>query len=152
MNLSQELARRVERLARRFPAGDVAVLVGLLVLVANPTGECDPDEYVALTAGISSVLGAHLSAERIEALVEEAMDGLLEEGPDLRALAVGHRLVEQGRAEEGLRVGIAVAFASGRYGEAVHDRLETVARAAGITGARLEVLVREVREGLALDG
>ncbi|MBN2196590.1 MAG: TerB family tellurite resistance protein [Polyangiaceae bacterium] len=151
MNLTQEISRRIERLIRRFPEEDVLVLVDLMVLVANADGNIDPDEHVALSAGIESILGSRVAPEFVSEVVVESLDKLAEENLDLRALAIGHLLAERGEAEEGLRIGIAVALASGGLAEPEYDLLGTVARAAGVSGARLDVLIDHVREGLSFD-
>ncbi len=151
MNPTPEIARRIERLVRRFPDDDLPLLVEMLVLLAYSTGRVDPDEQVAVAAGIESVMGSRLQPDHVAALVAELVDQLLAESVDLRALAVGHLLAERGRADDGLRLGIAVALASGALADAEQDLLGTVARAAGVSGARLDGLIDKVREALAFD-
>ncbi len=151
MNPTPEIARRIERLVRRFPDDDLPLLVEMLVLLAYSTGRVDPDEQVAVAAGIESVMGNRLQPDHVAALVAELVDQLLAESVDLRALSVGHLLAERGRADDGLRLGIAVALASGALADAEQDLLGTVARAAGVSGTRLDGLIDKVREALAFD-
>jgi tellurite resistance protein len=151
MNVAPEIARRIERLVRRFAVEEIPVLLDLLVLVAQADNKLAADEHIALAAGLQGVIGDRLAAEEVTARVGEAMDAFVEEGMDLRALAVGHRLAELGKAEEGLRVAIAVALATGALRDAEQDLMGTIARAAGVSGARVEVLIEHVRDGLSLD-
>jgi tellurite resistance protein len=73
-------------------------------------------------------------------LVRESRNQIEVAGPSARARAIGRQLAERDAADEGLRLGLAIAFASDGFSAPERERLAMVAKAAGMSEARLDAL------------
>jgi tellurite resistance protein len=135
----------VDRLLAHFPAGDegLMALVDLAVLVAAADGRIDDAEMAALTESIEAIASGRLGASLARHLVEESCAQIRAIGPEACARLVGEVLAKHHAAEEGLRLGLAVAWASEGVSAEERERLDLVARAAGVSAARLAELARE---------
>ncbi len=137
----------VDALLAHFAAGDegLMALVDLAVLVAVADGHIDAAEMEALTESIAAIAGERLAASLAKPMVEESCAQIRTIGPDACARLVGEVLGAHGAADEGLRLGLAVAFVSEGMAPIERQRLEQVARAAGAGAARVGELAAEAR-------
>jgi tellurite resistance protein len=148
MFVSAELEARLRPMVEKFAADTISDLVDLLVLVANADGVIDPKERAALQTGMEIIAGATLIKPVVNALVQKSLEKIAKESVGERALVVGQALARANHAEDGLRVGVAVALASEGVAQAEHEVLAAISRAAGVSAARLDELIAE--EQLAL--
>ncbi len=111
----------------------------MLVAVAN--GVIDAAERAALAGALEAVMGSTVAPPVVRHLIRESRNHIQAEGIEARARAIGRALAARGAADEGLRLALAVAFASEGLGEAERERIEVMAKAAGATPARVDALI-----------
>jgi tellurite resistance protein len=131
----------------RFGADDegVSTAVDLAVLVAVADGVIDAAERAALAGAIEVVMGATVAPSVVRHLVLESRNQILAAGTEARARAIGGALAARGAIDEGLRMALAIAFASEGLAAMERAHIATMARAAGVTDARLEGLITAAR-------
>lgn len=141
------ISHLVDALLVHFPAGDegLIALVDLAVLIAVADGYIDEPEMAVLTESIEAIAGGRLGTTLARPLVEESCAQIRAIGPEASARLVGEVLAKHDAAEEGLRLGLAIAYASDGVSAPERERLEQVARAAGVAAARVSELSREMR-------
>jgi tellurite resistance protein len=139
------MQRLIDDLLAHFPAGDEAFItvVDLAVLVALADGRIDGAEMEALAESIEAMVGARLDAPLIGHLVTESRAQIRAVGPEACARAIGAVLAAHGAAEEGLRLALAVAWASEDVSAVELERIEQVAQAAGVADERVVELMGE---------
>lgn len=132
----------VDALLAHFSAGDegLIALVDLAVLVAVADGHIDDAEMAALTESIEAIAGGRLGGAVSRRLVEESCAQIRAIGPEAAARLIGQVLAARRAGEEGLMLGLAVAYASEGLAGVERERLEQVARAAGVPDARVAEL------------
>jgi tellurite resistance protein len=147
--LKMSISRLVDALLVHFSAGDegLIALVDLAVLVAVADGHIDGAERAALTESIEAIAGGRLGVTLAEHLVEESCAQIRALGPEASARLVGEVLAKHQAAEEGLRLGMAIAWASEGMSAIERARIEQIARAAGVGAERVGELVGETRGG-----
>ena len=133
----------VDAYLARFGADDegVQTAVDLTVLVAVADGVIDVAERAALASALEAVMGSSVAPTVVRHLIRESRNQIAAEGIEARARAIGRTFAARGAADEGLRLALAVAFASEGLGEAERERIAAMAKAAGATPARLEALI-----------
>jgi tellurite resistance protein len=141
------IPRLVDALLVHFPAGGegLIALVDLAVLVAVADGHIDDAEMAALTESIEAIAGGRLGVVLARPLVEESCAQIRAIGPEASARLVGEVLAKHRAAEEGLRLALAIAFASEGMSAVERERVDQVAKAAGVSAARLGELSREMK-------
>lgn len=137
----------VDALLAHYPAGHegLIALVDLAVLVAVADGHIDDAEMAALTESIEAIAGGRLHGSLARHLVEASCAQIRAQGPDESARLIGELLAGHHAGEEGLRLGLAVAFASEGLAGVERERLEQVAAAAGVAAERVAELCAEPR-------
>jgi tellurite resistance protein len=133
----------VEAFCARFGADDegITTAVDLAVLVAAADGTIDPDERAALNASLEAIMGASVSHQVVRYLVRESRNQTAAVGPDARARAIGGVLAAHRAVDEGLRLALAIAFASEGLSAPEREVIALVARTAGASETRLEALI-----------
>lgn len=140
------IPRLVDALLVHFRAGDegLIALVDLAVLVAVADGHIDAAEMAALTESIEAIAAGRLGAALARHLVEESCAQIRGIGPDACARLVGEVLRDHDAVDEGLRLGLSIAWASEGMNASERERLEQVADAAGALPARVGELSAEM--------
>jgi hypothetical protein len=126
-----------------FGADDEGIVtaIDLAVLVALADGTIDAAERAALAGGIEAVMGSTVAPAVVRHLVRESRNQIEAAGIEARARAIGGVLAARGAVDEGLRLALAVAFASDGLAAGERARIGEVAKAAGATEARLDGLI-----------
>jgi tellurite resistance protein len=139
----------MDALHTKLGGGEEAAVaaIDLAVLVATADGSIDAAERAALAASLEAVMGATVTPQVVRHLVRESRNQIEVAGANARARAIGRQLAERGASDEGLRLGLAIAFASNGLSVVERERLAVVAKAAGMSEARLEVLVAAAATG-----
>jgi tellurite resistance protein len=144
VKLSADIKPLVDAFCARFGADDEGIVtaVDLAVLVAVADGTIDADERAALAASMEVIMGATVAPTVVRYLIRESRNQIQAAGADARARAIGGILAARNATDEGLRLALAIAFASGGLAQSERDAITHVAKAAGATDARLEALIK----------
>ena len=139
------MQRQIDALLAHFPAGDEGLIavVDLAVLVAIADGQIDDAEMTALAESIEAMVGGRLAASLVGHLVTESRAQIRALGPDECARAVGSMLAARGASEDGVELALAVAWASEDVSAVELERIEQVAKAAGVSDERVVELMGE---------
>jgi tellurite resistance protein len=139
MAAEPSIAQLVDALLAHFPAGDegLIALVDLAVLVAVADGRIDEAEMAALTESIEAIAAGRLGAALARHLVEESCTQIRDLGGEACAHLAGEVLRKHDAGEEGLALGLGIARASEGVSAVERERLQQIARAAGVSEARL---------------
>jgi tellurite resistance protein len=127
-------------------------VIDLGVLVANADGTVDEHEREVLLQIFQTLLETKLSPEVVDALVTASVEVIKAAGDEPRARLVAAILGDCDAVEAGLRVALAIAFASEGLSDAERVVIDRIASAAGVTKARVEELVAEVRRYTDAEG
>jgi tellurite resistance protein len=140
---SADVKSLMDALQAKLGEGDEAAVaaVDLAVLVAMADGAIDTAERAALASSLEAVMGAAVAPPVVRYLVRESRNQIEVAGANARARAIGRQLAERGAADEGLRLALAIAFASDGLSDPEREIIARVAKAAGVSEARLEALV-----------
>lgn len=132
----------IEALVAKIGTADEALIaaVDLAVLVALADGTIDADEKSALTATLEALMRGRMAPHVVRHLIRESKNQIENAGAEARARAVGRELANHGAADDGLRLGLAIAFASDGLSETERACLAQVAKAAGMSDARFAAL------------
>jgi len=132
----------MDALVAKLGDADEALIaaVDLAVLVAVADGTIDAAERVALTSMLEALMRAQVAPAVVRHLVRESKNQIDSAGPEARAKAIGRQLADHGAADEGLRLALAIAFASEGLCDTERARIAIVARAAGVSDARFAAL------------
>ena len=132
--------------------GDPAMLFNAAIeagyLVAAADGTVDNAELGTLKRAILTLAGDELSAEDLDALIDDLIDLRKSEGEASRCRAVGELLGAHKSADEGLYLAAAIAYASNGLDRKELAVLEHIAHAAGMSQAALVTLATQVRDDL----
>ncbi len=137
----------IEQLCTAFDRGGYSPtpIIDLGVLVANADGTVDASEREMLTEIYQTLLETKLTAEVVDHLVTASLEVIQAAGAEPRARLIAAILHDCNAVESGLRVALAVAFASEGLSDAERTVIDRIAEAAELPKARLEELVEEVR-------
>lgn len=135
----------VERLCARFADRDegLLVLTDLIVLIAAADTVIDDTEKRALAESVETMLSSHVAPRVLRTVVDESRARIRGIGPDLSADAIGRKLAARRAADDGLRLAIFIAAVSDGICAVERQRIERVARAAGVPAGRLDELMAD---------
>lgn len=123
--------------------------VGVLVLSAD--GKVDDREREMLLDVFQTLLDTTLTPEVVDHLVAASLDVIEAAGAESRARLVSEILKDCDAAEPGVRVALALAFASQGLTKQERAVVERIADGAGLPRARLAELEAEVRKHADID-
>lgn len=106
-------------------------VVDLAVLVAAADGKIDKAEHAALADSLAALFGARVAPQVARHVVGESKRALAAQGVEARAQIIGAVLLAGDAVTEGLRVALAIAYASEGLSDAERAHIDLVARAAG---------------------
>jgi tellurite resistance protein len=138
----------IEQLCTAFERGgyNPTPIIDLGVLVANADGKVDPSEREMLLEIYQTLLETKLTAEVVDHLVTASVEIIKAAGAESRARLIAEILQDCEAVEAGIKVALAVAFASEGLSDAERTVIDRIAEAAGLPQERLEEIVAEVRE------
>jgi tellurite resistance protein len=133
----------VDALAAKLGDTDEAATatVDLAVLVAAADGTIDAAEKAALAVMLESIMRGAVATQVIRHLIRESKNQIEAAGADARARSIGHLLANQGAVDEGLRLALAIAYASEGLAAVERELIATIGKAAGVSPGRFEALV-----------
>ena len=123
--------------------------VGVLVLSAD--GKVDERERGMLLDVFQTLLNTTLTAEVVDHLVTASLDVIEAAGAESRARLVAEILKDCDAVEPGVRVALALAFASQGLTKLERAVVERISDAGGLSRARLAELEEEVRAHADVD-
>jgi tellurite resistance protein len=121
-------------------------LVDLLCLVAAADGEVDDEERAALSRTLAVLLGNDLQEAIVSLLIRGSLDEIDIHGFQPRIELVAQALRECSAVEEGLMLAIAMAYVTDGFSQPERSVVRGLAKAMGVTDARLAALVQSVRD------
>ena len=121
-------------------------IIDIGVLVASADGKVDTREREMLLDIFQTLLDTTLTAEVVDHLVTASLEVIEAAGAESRARLVGAILKDCDAVEPGVRVALALAFASQGGTKAERTVVERIANAAGVTPARLAELTKDVQQ------
>lgn len=127
-------------------------IIDLGVLIANADGKVDDREREILLEIFQALLETKLTREVVDHLVTASAEVIQAAGSEPRARLVAAILRDCDAAEPGLRVALAIAFASEGLSSSERAVIDRIAGAAGVPKARVEALVREMKKYTDADG
>lgn len=135
----------IEQLCTAFERGgyNPTPILDLGVLVANADGQVDPDERAVLLDVFQALLETNVSAAQVDHLIRASVEVIELAGVDARIRLVGAILDDCHAAEPGIRVALAVAYASEGLSAAERDVIDRVADAASLPRERVSELAEE---------
>jgi len=138
----------IEELCSAFERGgyNPTPVVDLGVLVANADGKVDDGERALLREVFQALLETKLSPNVVDALISASLEVIRAAGTAPRERLVASILQDCDASEAGLRVALAIAFASEGLSAAERGVIDRVAAAAGVPPARVDELVTEVKK------
>jgi tellurite resistance protein len=147
MDTGRTIPSLIEALNARLQSDDggLTAAIDLAVLVAAADGQIDRAEQAALAASLEGLVGSQLDPAVVRHLIRESRDQIQAVGPELRARAIGEFLAAHDAALEGLRLAIAIGYASEGLSAVERERITRVAQAAGVGVERVDALIREAR-------
>jgi tellurite resistance protein len=146
MSFHQVIRDAVSKLhegADRAPRPVVDLVMDVAAVVAIADGTVDDAETQALAETLEKLLGSAGEARSAEE-IGKALRAIEWDGPPSYAQGLGAELRKLGDVESGLRLGAAVAWASGGLAEDEKAVLRAMAEGGGVAPERLEVLLVEV--------
>jgi tellurite resistance protein len=118
--------------------------IGVLVLSAD--GKVDERERDMLLDVFQTLLNTSLTPEVVDALVSTSLDVIEAAGAESRARLVSEILKDCEAVEPGVRVALALAFASQGLSKAERAVVQRIANVGGLPASRLAQIEAEVRE------
>lgn len=142
------IAPAIEELCTAFERGgyNPTPIIDLGVLVANAEGSVRDRERELLSEIFQTLLETALSPDVVDALIRASVEVIEVAGAEPRARLVAAILRDCDAAEPGLRVALAIAFASEGLSDPERAVIDRVAEAAGVPPERVAELVEEVRK------
>jgi tellurite resistance protein len=141
------IAPAIEELCAAFERGgyNPTPVIDLGVLIANADGTIDAQERTLLVDVFQTLLETRLPAEVVDGLIGASAEVIELAGAEARSRLVAAILRDCDAAEPGLRVALAIAFASAGLSAAERLVIDRIAQASGVPKARVDELVEEVR-------
>ncbi len=141
-------------LCMRFEQGgyNPTPIIDLGVLVARADGKVDAAEKKALRDVFEALLDERLNGEVVGHLVAASLEVIEMAGVEPRARLIAEILKDCDAVEQGIVVALGIAFASEGLSKGERAIITTVADAAGLSRARLDALIEQVRKRLPEDG
>lgn len=146
MKPTPEISSLTDALLARFGSSDrgLTAAVDLAVLVAMADDRIDKDEMAALAASINGFFGVSVAPAVVKHLVAESRTKIRQQGAEARARDIGQTLSAHGAGEDGLRLALAVAWASEGVAASERAAIDVVAESAGVPRERVDALVAEM--------
>lgn len=146
--MHQIIAPAIEELCAAFERGgyNPTPVIDLGVLIANADGSVDDQERALLREVFQALLETKLTPDVVDALISASVEVIRLAGSEPRARLVASILQDCDAVEPGLRVALAIAFASEGLSEAERGVVDRIAEAAGVPKPRVDELVEEVRK------
>ncbi len=120
-------------------------IIDIGVLVANADGSVDMREREMLLEVFQALLNTTLTPEVVDHLITASLEVIEAAGAEARARLVAAILQDCDAVEPGVRVALAIAFASQGLNKAERTVIGRIAAAGGMTTSRLAELTAEIR-------
>ena len=145
--MRQVIATAIDQLCIAFERGgyNPTPIIDIGVLVLSADGTVDEREREMLLDVFQTLLNTTLTAEVVDHLVTASLEVIEAAGAESRARLVAEILKDCDAVEPGLRVALALAFASQGLTKAERTVVERIAKAGGVSPERLLELTEEVR-------
>ncbi len=121
-------------------------VIDIGVLVASADGKVDEREREMLLDIFQTLLGTTLTPDVVDNLVTASLEVIEAAGAESRARLVAAILKDCDAVDPGIRVALALSFASQGMTKAERTVVERIATAAGVSSARLAELTAEVEK------
>lgn len=145
--MRQLIAKAIEELCTAFEIGgyNPTPIIDLGVLVASADGKIDSRERAMLLEIFQALLDTTLTAEVVDHLVTASVEIIEAAGAEARARLIAAILKDCDAVEPGVKVALALSFASRGLSSAEAKVIERIAVEGGMSQARLAKLTAEVR-------
>jgi tellurite resistance protein len=145
--MRQLIADAIDELCTAFEHGgyNPTPIIDLGVLVASADGTIDLRERAMLLEVFQALLDTTLTAEVVDHLVTASVEIIEAAGTEARARLVAAILADCNAVEPGVKVALALSFASQGLSDAEAKVVERIAIEGGMSPARLAKLTAEVR-------
>jgi tellurite resistance protein len=142
------IATAIDELCGAFERGgyNPTPIIDIGVLVANADGKVDMHEREMLLDVFQALLGTTLTPDVVDHLITASLEVIDAAGAESRARLAGAILKDCDAAEAGVRVALAIAFASRGLNPAEAKVVDRLAIAGGLLPSRVAELTAEVRE------
>ncbi len=146
--MRQIIAKAVDELCTAFERHgyNPTPVIDIGVLVVSADGTVDEREREMLLDVFQTLLDTTLTAEVVDHLVTASLEVIEAAGAESRARLVAAILKDCDAVEPGVRVALALAFASQGFTKAERTVVERIADEAGLTRERLAELTAEVKQ------
>ena len=141
------LATAIDELCDAFERGgyNPTPIIDIGVLVASADGTVDERERAMLLEVFQTLLNTSLTAEVVDHLITASLEVIESAGAESRARLVAAILQDCEAIEPGVRVALAIAFASKGLDSAEVKVVDRIAAAGGMKPARVAQLTAEIR-------
>jgi tellurite resistance protein len=141
------ISTAIDQLCTAFERGgyNPTPVIDIGVLVLSADGKVDEREREMLLDVFQDLLNTTLTAEVVDHLVTASLEVIEAAGAESRARLVAQILRDCDAVEPGVRVALALAFASQGLSKAERKVIERIADAGGLPRDRLAKLEEEVR-------
>jgi tellurite resistance protein len=138
----------IDELCAAFERGgyNPTPVIDLGVLVASADGKVDERERAMLLDVCQNLLDTTLTAEVVDHLVTASVEVIEAAGAESRARLIASILQDCNAVEPGVKVALALSFASQGLTKAEAKVVERIATAGGLSAARLAELTDEIRK------
>jgi tellurite resistance protein len=142
------IATAINELCGAFERGgyNPTPVIDIGVLVASADGTVDAREREMLLDVFQTLLNTTLTPEVVDHLITASLEVIETAGAESRARLVAAILQDCDAVDAGVRVALAIAFASQGLNKAETKVVERIASAGGMKPSRLAQLTAEVRE------
>jgi tellurite resistance protein len=139
--------KAIDDLCEAFERGgyNPTPVIDLGVLVAHADGTVDDTERALLREIFQTLLDTQLSPEVVDVMISASVEVIAAAGVDARTRLVAAILQDCDAAEPGLRVALAIAFASEGLSPSERAVVERLADLADVPRDRVEDLIRDVK-------
>lgn len=141
------IATAIDELCDAFERGgyNPTPIIDIGVLVASADGTVDERERAMLLEVFQTLLNTSLTAEVVDHLITASLEVIESAGAESRARLVAAILQDCEAIEPGVRVALAIAFASKGLDSAEVKVVDRIAAAGGMKPARVAQLTAEIR-------
>jgi tellurite resistance protein len=142
------IATAINELCTAFERGgyNPTPVIDLGVLVASADGTVDAREREMLSDVFQTLLNTSLTPEVVDHLITASLEVIEAAGAESRARLVAAILHDCDAVDAGVRVALAIAFASQGLNKAEKKVIERIATAGGMKPSRLAELTAQVAE------
>lgn len=141
------IATAIDELCDAFERGgyNPTPIIDIGVLVASADGTVDERERAMLLEVFQTLLNTSLTPEVVDHLITASLEVIESAGAESRARLVAAILQDCEAIEPGVRVALAIAFASKGLDSAEVKVVDRIAAAGGMKPARVAQLTAEIR-------